>query len=89
MQTEGGAKPALRYWYSICGRARQLKSRLEPGISLQNTIAFNDRESDTVHMVTQDGKEPTEIEIRALVAPFVRKMYHPSGNFEIEDITNV
>jgi len=40
-------------------------------------------------MVTQDGKEPTEIEIRALVAPFVRKMYHPSGNFEIEDITNV
>lgn len=40
-------------------------------------------------MVTQDGKEPTESEIRALIAPYVRNVYHESGGFEIKDITNV
>lgn len=62
-------------------------------MDLQNayavTIAFNERESETVHMITQDGHEPTESEIRSLVAPYVRQVYHESGEFEIEDITNV
>lgn len=62
-------------------------------MSLENTfavtISFNERESETVHMVTQDGNEPTVSEIRALVAPYVRQVYHESGGFEIEDITNV
>ena len=53
------------------------------------TIAFNERETTTVHIETEDGHEPTLREIKSLVAPFVREVYHESGEFEIEDISNV
>ena len=53
------------------------------------TIAFNDREAETVHMITEDGRPPTEAQIRELVSPMVRQTYHESGSFEIEDIQNV
>lgn len=53
------------------------------------TISFNERETVTVHVETEDGREPTSSQIEALVAPYVRQVYHESGAFEIEDITNV
>lgn len=53
------------------------------------TISFNERESTTVHIETENGNEPTKSEIESLVTPYVRKVYHESGGFEVEDITNV
>lgn len=53
------------------------------------TISFNERETVTLHIETEDGHEPTRSEIESLVAPYVRQVYHESGEFEIEDITNV
>lgn len=53
------------------------------------TIAFNERESETVHMVCKDENGPSEAEIRSLVEPYVRQVYHESGQFEIESIESV
>jgi len=53
------------------------------------TISFNERESETVHIISQHGTHPTEAEIEALVAPYVRRVYHESGRFEIEDVVSV
>lgn len=53
------------------------------------TISFNERESETVHIVSHHGAHPTEAEIEALVAPYVRRVYHESGRFEIEDVVSV
>ena len=53
------------------------------------SIAFGNDEKETVHIESQDGNEPTQAEIQSLVKPWLQKAFHPSGEFEIEDITSV
>lgn len=53
------------------------------------TVFFNDRESETLHMTTDDGHVPTRAEIDALVRPYAKKLWHESGGYEVTDIQSV
>lgn len=53
------------------------------------TISVNGREEETVHMVTEDGNAPSTQAIKALIAPYVKTVWHESGEFEVLDVENV
>lgn len=50
-------------------------------------ISYGNEEKETLHMKSET--QPTHNEIEELVKPYIQKVWHESGDFEIDEVYNI
>lgn len=50
-------------------------------------ISYGNEEKETLHLISE--AEPSTEQINKLLTPYIKKVWHESGNFEIDDVYTV